>query len=188
MEMKVYGKKIRLAVLMFVLATALTLGGCGDKKSSESSSAEESKQSSSESKSSESAESSESKESSGESAADPTPVPTDTPIPTPTPIPHLSHDGHEAKRELNCVKDKGILLGIFDAGKDRMLVESFVNEKVKDSNGKDAGYKSRYSMVDTANDKIIAEAVSVSANEDFVGARANGEIITYDPVGKRILL
>ena len=191
MEMKVYGKKIRLAVLMFVLATALTLGGCGDKKSSEGSSKEESKQSSSESKSSESAESSESsesKESSGESAADPTPVPTDTPIPTPTPIPHLSHDGHEAKRELNCVKDKGILLGIFDAGKDRMLVESFVNEKVKDANGKDAGYKSRFSMVDTVKDEIIAEAVSVSANEDFVGARANGEIITYDPVGKRILL
>ena len=191
MEMKVYGKKIRMAVLMFVLATAITLGGCGSKKSSESSSAEESRQSSSESKSSESAESSESsesKESSGESAADPTPVPTDTPIPTPTPIPHLSHDGHEAKRELNCVKDKGILLGLFDAGKDRMLVESFVNEKVKNSYGKDAGYKSRFSMVDTAKDEIIAEAVSVSAGEDFIGARANGEIITYDPVGKRILL
>ena len=117
-----------------------------------------------------------------------TPTPTVTSTPTPTPIPPIDHDGHEKKRELNCIKDKGMALEINDAGEDRMLVSIFTKEMCYDENGVEAGTKVRYCLVDTKNDEIAAETISESAAETFIGLRENGDIIVYDHVFRRILV
>ncbi len=73
---------------------------------------------------------------------------------------------------------------IYDAGKDKVLAVFFTNEKVKETNKN----KSRYCLVDTAKDEVIAETVSRSSGESFAGSRANGETVFYDPESKNILI